>query len=157
MQFGPTKCYNIHIGKQKETHLILKAHNDILKVKEYETYLGDIIMRTGSNENNIEQRKITGLAAINQIMSMLNLTSLGHFYFEIALILRDTILISKLEFNSEIWYNVSKKQIEKLQQIDETYLRKIFDVTKTAPKVGIYIDCGKMPVIFFTNQFQVKF
>ena len=56
LQFGPTKCYNIHIGKQKETHLILKAHNDILKVKEYETYLGDIIMRTGSNENNIEQR-----------------------------------------------------------------------------------------------------
>ena len=78
-----------------------------------------------------ELSKITGLAAINQIMSMLNLTSLGHFYFEIALILRDTILISKLEFNSEIWYNVSKKQIEKLQQIDETYLRKIFDVAKS--------------------------
>ena len=59
-----------------------------------------------------------GLAAINQINSMLNLTSLGHFFFEISLVLRDSILINKLVFNSEVWYHVYKAQIEKLEQID---------------------------------------
>ena len=95
---------------------------------------------------NIEKRKNEGLAAINQISSILNLTSLGHFYFEIALILRQSILISKLVFNSEVWYKVTSKQLEKLEQIDELYMRKILNVAKTTPKVGIYIECGVMPV-----------
>ena len=83
LEFGGNKCYNIHIGKLKDTHSKLKVHSDTLNVKEYETYLGDIICRTGSNDNNIEQRRNQGIAAINQITSMLNLVSLGHFYFEI--------------------------------------------------------------------------
>ena len=77
---------------------------------------------------------------------MINLTSLGHFFFEIAFILRDSILVSKLVFNSEVWYKVTPKQLEKLEQIDESYLRKILNVAKTTPKVGIYMECGKLPV-----------
>ena len=138
LEFGPTKCFNIHIGKLENTHSNLKVHNDVLNVKEYETYLGDVINRTGSNENNVENRRSLGLAAINQMMSMINLTSLGHFFFEIALILRDSILLSKLVFNSEVWYKVTPKQLEKLEQIDESYFRKIMDVPKTTPKVGMW-------------------
>ena len=68
---------------------------------------------------------------------MINMVSLGHYHFEIALILRDSLLISKLVFNSEIWYNISDKQLEKLEQIDEMYLRRLLNVAKTAPKVGL--------------------
>ena len=49
------------------------------------------------------------------------MTSLGHYYFEIALILRESILVSKLVFNSEVWYNLSIKQLKKLEQVDEKY------------------------------------
>ena len=88
LEFGSNKCYNIHIGELEDTHSKLKVHGDILSVKQYETYLGDIICSSGSNDRNIENRKNQGLASINQITSMLNLTSLGHYFFEIALILR---------------------------------------------------------------------
>ena len=47
LEFGPKKCYNLHIGKLKETHSMLKVHNEILNVKEYETYLDDVISTTG--------------------------------------------------------------------------------------------------------------
>ena len=79
---------------------------------------------------------------------MLTLTSLGHFHFEIALVFRESILISKLIFNSEVWYNVSNKQLEKLEQIDELYFRRILNVAKTAPKVSIYMEFGIMPIRF---------
>ena len=104
---------------------------------------------------NIEHRKNQGLAAINQITSILSLTSLGHFHFEIALILRDAILISKLVFNSEVWYNLSTKQIEKLEQIDEMFLRKILNVGKSSPKVGLYIECGKIPIRFIVKMRRI--
>ena len=57
LEFGPSKCYNIHIGKSRGTHSMLKLHSERLNVKEYETYLRDIIHNTGSNEKNIENRK----------------------------------------------------------------------------------------------------
>ena len=88
---------------------------------------------------------------------MLNLTSLGHYYFEIALVLRASILVSKLVFNSEVWYNLSNKQSEQLEQIDEIYLRKILDVPKTTPKVGIYMECGVMPLSFIIRMRRLLF
>ena len=65
------------------------------------------------------------------------MTSLGHYYFEIALILRESILVSKLVFYSEVWYNLTIKQLKKLEQVDEIYQRKILNIPKTAPRVGI--------------------
>ena len=146
LKFGPSKCHNIHFGKIQDTDSMLKVDSNIMNVKDYETYLGDIICKTGSNQKNIENRTHQGLAAINQITSMLSLTSLGHFYFEMSLVFRDSVLLSKLVFNSEVWYNVTNAQLEKLEQIDELYLRKMFSVAKTAPKVGLFIECGKLPV-----------
>ena len=82
----------------------MKVHDYTMKVKSYETYLGDIICKTGSNDKNIEQRRNQGLAAVSEITSMVERISLGHFHFEISLVLRDSVLMSKLVFNSEIWY-----------------------------------------------------
>ena len=143
--------------KSEETNTMIKAHNDILNSKECETYLGDVITKTGSNNKNIEHRKNNGLAAISQIISILNLTSLGHFYFEIALILRESILLSKLVFNSEVWYNVSSRQLETLEQIDELFMRKILNTPKTTPKVALYIECGKMPVRFIVKMRRLMY
>ena len=41
LEFGPAKCYNIHLGELEET--TMKVHDYTMKVKFYETYLGDII------------------------------------------------------------------------------------------------------------------
>ena len=149
LEFGPTKCYNIHIGENEDT--IAKAHENIMKVKDYETYLGDIICKSGSNEKNIENRRNQGLGAISEISSMLDRVSLGHFHFDIALILRDSILISKLVFNSEIWYNLTDQQLVKLEQIDEMYFRQVFNVAKSTPREGLYLECGSLPIRFIVK------
>ena len=47
LEFGPAKCYNIHLGVDQNTHEMLKVHNETLNVKEYETYLGDKICNSG--------------------------------------------------------------------------------------------------------------
>ena len=47
LKFGPSKCHNIHFGKLEDTYSMLKVDSDIMNVKDYETYLGDIICKTG--------------------------------------------------------------------------------------------------------------
>ena len=49
LEFGPTKCYNIHVGGNIEQCCILKVHDSVMKQKDHETYLGDVISNNGKN------------------------------------------------------------------------------------------------------------
>ena len=100
LEFGPKKCFKIHIGRNKNECVTQN-------VAEYETNLGDLVCSTGSNDKNIENRYNKGVGAISQMDTMLARTSLGHYYFEIGLIMRDAMLVSKLVYNSEVWYCVT--------------------------------------------------
>ena len=51
--------------------------------------------------------------------------------------------MSKLVYSSEIWYNI---KYTKFEEIHEMYLRKIFCLPKTAPRLGLYVECGKTPL-----------
>ena len=134
------------MGRDKTSCDGLKVHQENINEKEYETYLGDVICATGSNQKNIEKRVNLGIGAVSEIISMLRQISLGHFYYEIALILRDSSLVSKMIYSSEIWYGLSSDQFTKLEQIDEMYMRNIFEAPKSAPRLGLYIESGKIPL-----------
>ena len=71
--------------------------------KDHETYLGDVIWTSGTNNRNIEQKRNGVIGAVSQIVSMLGQISLGHYHFEITLVLRECILVSKLVSSAEIW------------------------------------------------------
>ena len=71
LKFGPTKCFNIHVGSEKTSCDGLKVHDQNINEKEYETYLGDIICATGSNQKNIEKRVNLGIGAVSEIISTL--------------------------------------------------------------------------------------
>ena len=53
LEFGPSKCYNIHVGKKVENCCDLKVQGKVMKRKESEVYLGDIICSSGTNDKNI--------------------------------------------------------------------------------------------------------
>ena len=119
LELGPTKCFNIHVGGDTGSCCSLKVHDSLMKKSNHETYLGDVICNSGSNEKNITSKANKGVGAISQIFSMLSQVSLGHFYFETALVMRDSMLISKLVASSEVWYNITKTEYQKLENIDE--------------------------------------
>ena len=58
-------------------------------------------------------------------MCILEEVFFGKYHFEVALILRNSLLISSVLTNSEAWYNLRKEEMEKLEQLDEILLRKI--------------------------------
>ena len=78
----------------------LKVHKKTIMKKDHATYLGDVICSTGTNVRKVENKCNGGVEAVSQIVSMLGQISLGHFHFEVAMVLRDSILISKLVSSS---------------------------------------------------------
>ena len=157
LEFGPSKCFNIHIGKNSSKCQSLKVHNSDINRRSYETYLGDVVCNSGSNNLNINNKVNQGIGAISQIISMLNQVSLGHYYFEIAVIMRDSMLVSKLLSNSEIWYNITKDQYKKLERIDESFLRKIFNVAISVPKESLFIESACLPLKYLIKIRRLMF
>ena len=90
-------------------------------------------------------------------MSTVNQVMLGHYHFEVALIMRDAILISKMIYSSEIWYNITKQQYSKLETIDEMFLRKLLDLPSSTPRISLYSECGKTPIKYLIKTRRLMF
>ena len=94
---------------------------------ENEKYIGDVISHDGSNDANVSRRKCLGMRAISQIFGVLNEISLGYQYIEIGLILRESILLSKMLLSAESWHRLHQYQIERLDEVDRIFYRKLIN------------------------------
>ena len=109
-------------------------------------YLGDVISGDGSNKLNIQSRVSKGLGKIAQIMSMVEKISLGRHYFKIAFLLRESICLSSVLTNSEVWYRVTKADLEELELLDRSLLKRIFCSPSSTPTAALYLETGCMTI-----------
>ena len=180
LQFGADKCHQLHIGENE--HLTPKLFIDNWEVKkvdemktgvenlndvnsgevlveraEKDTYLGDILSVDGKNIKNILARKAKGLGVINQITAILEDICFGPYQMEIALILRNSLLINSILTNCEVWYGLTLKDINHLEQVDEMFLRKVLEVPSTSPKCMLYLETGCKPLRFVIQMRRIMF
>ena len=182
LQFGASKCIKLHVGKTcNETlcsNLSVGAWNvevvndtnsgrcsqaesfagqEMMKVKEEQMYLGDIIASDGSHKKNIQARKNKGLGIINKIMQIMQSMFFGKYYFEVALVLRSSLLLSSLLLNSEAWVNLTEKDIRGLEQTDEILLSRILDCDANTSNVLKYLELGVYPIKFEIMKRKISF
>ena len=167
LQFGAKKCKKMHIGRYQEDFKCqqlfvdnweeVKVENtdtgevtmedccvgeEIMEEKDSEKYLGDLISNDGRNIKNIKARVIKGKGIVTRIMTLLEGIPFGRFYFEVAMILRNSLLVSSLLFNSEAWYNVSNAELDLIETVDLMLLRSILKAPKSTPKEMLYLELG---------------
>ena len=106
---------------------------------------------------NIKEREGRGSGAAKQILNMLNDLCLGEYHFEVANILRSSLLLSTLLSNSESWYNLSKVDVSKLESVDEELLRKVLSAHSKTPKVLLYLETGNIPLRFTIQSRRMNF
>lgn len=82
----------------------------------------------------------------SSLISLLKHVSLGSHYFKIGLLFRETNLIDGIMTSMEVVHGLTKIQIEKLENVDEIYLRKLFDAHSKVAKEALYIETGKIPI-----------
>ena len=180
LQFGSTKCHKMHVGDRTRYCPKLTVDNwevkvvddlftgdkvltdeyngeHIMEASETEKYLGDLISRDGKNGKNIHARKAKGTGIVDQIISILDGTVFGPFHFEVALILRSSLLLNGILTNSEAWYGLKTSDLEQLEEIVEQLLRKILEVGAGCPKEMLYLETGTIPIRFLLAFKRVMF
>ena len=139
LQFGTTKCIKMHIGKTCNETLCRDLYVDEWKLdvvtdtetgrlsqnehfagpekmkrKSEQTYLGDVLSADGRHLKNVQARKSKSLGTINQIMQILQNVFFGKYYFEVAMVLRSSLLLSSLLLNAEAWVNITETEIRNI-------------------------------------------
>ena len=152
LQFGTQKCQVMHIGKHIPEHKKADLYVDgwimtetevkntntedesevfngeeELKETENTKYLGQFISNDGTNTKNIENRVQKGIGLVNKIETTIKNTPGGKYHFELAVLMRNAILISSILSNSEIWYNITELEYRKLEQTDKILLKKVLN------------------------------
>ena len=81
----------------------------------------------------------------------------GKFYFEAAVILRNSLLVSSMLFNCEAWYNITKAEMELLETVDLMLLRGIFKAPKSTPKEMLFLELELVPFREIVRQRRLGF
>ena len=139
---GKSKCHKIHVGRNHDSCPVLKVHDTVMEAVTHDTYLGDIVSADGRNTLNVKKRIGKGLGIITQIVNLLEFVSLGEFFFEIFILLRESIFINGILTNSEIWYSITREEIKEMENLDMTLMRKIFKVPYSTPSEAYYLELG---------------
>ena len=171
LQFGPSKCKKMHIGKQdmefkchalfvekwEEIEMVQgNTQNNIIEdvcigreemeKKLEEKYLGDIISTDGKNIKNIKARVNKGKGISRKILSILEGIPFGRLYYQVAVLLRNSLLVSSLLCNSEAWFGLTDKELNLLESVDIAFLRSILMAPKSTPKEMFYLELGILPL-----------
>ena len=93
----------------------------------------------------MKARVAKGKGIVSRILTILEGIPFGEFYFEIAVVLRNALLVSSMLCNSECWYNVTKAELDLLETIDVQFLRRTLKVPKSTPKEMLYLELGCVP------------
>ena len=126
LQFGPTKCKWMVIGKDKKNVLtsdlvvdswsveyednlntgdydLIETHQGQVNIEKTEKhkYLGFIISSTGDNMVNISSIKAKSNGIIRQIFNRLESLNLMRYYFECAMVLMNSVLRSSILYAAE--------------------------------------------------------
>lgn len=98
-----------------------------------------------------------GLGIITQMEHILNTISLGERYFEIALLLRESMLINSVLSTSDIWYGLKTKEIESLETLDKLYLSKILSTKISTPYESYFLELGIYPFRVLIKAKRIKY
>ena len=60
-------------------------------------------------------------------------------------------------FNAEAWYNVTTVELERLEKIDETCMRKILNAPFATPKLMLYLELGVLPVRYIVKSKRLNY
>ena len=182
LQFSANKCKKMHVGKIKEEYKCQKLvidewieeaqinkENKNIEIKDLfkgkkemeekseEKYLGVLISKDGKNIKNIKERVAKGIGIVKRILLILDSIPLGKHYFEVGMLLRDSLLISSILYNAEAWYNISNTELDLIETVDRMFLRKLLNAPKTTATEMFYLELGCLPLRQIIREKRLSF
>ena len=73
------------------------------------------------------------------------------------MIFRSAYLLSSILSNSEVWYGVTKHEIEVLEKLDEMLLSEIVECSRNVQRELLYLEFGLIPIAYLIKMRKQMF
>ena len=83
---------------------------------------------------------------MKKILDIMDGIPFGKLYFQVAILLRNSLLVSSLLCNSEAWFNVTKPELNLIETVDTMLLRNLLKAPKSTPKEMFHLELGILPL-----------
>ena len=152
------KCKTMVVnGKKNDIPPELYIEESKVAVATVIAYLGDLINNKGTNLDLVSDRYQRGITAMIKIEALVRETGLGIHTVNVHLLLYRSLFLSCVLFNSQVWRNLSEKDINKLENLQLRCLRKIFNVPHSTLRAFVYLEFGAVPIRYIIHQNQLMF
>ena len=129
----------------------------LMEITDEQKYLGFVLSSNGKNTSNIALRRGKGIGSVRQIISILDDIHFGSHKYKVAIVLRNSMLINSMLYNSEVWYSLSVSEIEMLEKVDEMLLRGILSLPHSTPCPLLYLELGCLPIRYIVMSRRLNF
>ena len=182
LQYGTDKCVKMHIGKKHNsetcpdlyvdswTEIVTKTEEEkeevlkdefngkeTMKNVDEKKYLGNILSKNMKNQPNIKDRTGKAVGNVNKIISGLYERPYGRYTYRAAKIMREAMLIGPMVNNSEVWFNVTKEDLNNLEKPDTMLQRQLLTKIGNPCKVFMCLELGLVPVTFVIMGNRLKY
>ena len=98
-----------------------------------------------------------GKGIVKKILNILEGIPFGKLYFQVAILLRNSLLVSSLLCNSEAWFNLTKSELDLLETVDVMLLRSLLNAPQSTPKEMLFLELGVLPLRDIIRQRRLNF
>ena len=156
LKWGKEKCNVMRIGNDKYKPEKWQLGQEEIDSCEHYRYLGDIIMRNGSNKKNIEDREIRVMVSTRKIMATCGNEIFKKVQLKSLLKLHNARTVASLLTNCETW-ELNKGEREKLEKIELWALKKILNIPKTTPTAAVWYVTGSLTTAVLIDKRQLLY
>ena len=152
------KCGLLTINKRPHhSNPTLKIGDGTIPQITTSKLLGDIINEKGSNVDMINDKTKKAQAALTNCLSLCNEVTLGLFFVKSSLILYQSVFLATLLFNCQVWRNLTKTELKKLEVTQIRYLKRVMKAPLSTPNSFVFLELGMLPVHYIIHCRQLGF
>ena len=157
LQYSIDKCKKMHIGQSSSLCPQMSVNGFEMAYSELEKYQGELLSKDCQNNPNIITKASKGLGLIAQIKVLISEISLGFHYFEVATLLRDSILINGMLTNIEVIYGLTEENLKVLENVDKIFIQYILSGHSKTKHEAYYLELGIIPIKFIVMSRRIMF
>ena len=95
---------------------------------------------------SIEKMRNKGIGLKNKVIQMLEAMPGGRYHFIIAKIFQNSYILSSILSSSEVWYGITQVELERLEQVDEIWMKELMECSSSVPRDLLYLELGIVPI-----------
>ena len=145
----PTKCVILIVNKKAHDSCpMLKIDEHIMEEVKETKIVGDMVNNKGNRNSLVEDRVKSGKSVIANMLATCSEVTCGMYYVKVMLLLYRSVFIQTMLSNSDVWTNISDKNMTALETIQLKCLKRTMRTAASTPNSFVFLELGVLPMKF---------